>query len=189
MKKLTPRTLLAVAAALLMAGGAQAQKLTPGLWENTMVLKAGNAETNAGMAKLQAQLAQMPADKRKMMEEMMAQRGISMGAANGSTVGGVSVRACISTAQAERGEPPEAETRQCKRESFSRSGSTIKFKVSCSNPPSTGEGEFTMSSDKAYSGKMTMSAQVNGQPASTEIQQTGKWLSADCGDLKPAGNP
>jgi hypothetical protein len=95
----------------------------------------------------------------------------------------------MSKEQAERGEPPEDDKRQCKRESFSRSGSTIKFKVVCSNPPSTGEGEFTMNGDKSYSGKMTMSSQVNGKPTAMEMQQSGKWLSADCGELKPIGKP
>ncbi len=167
----------------------QAQKLSPGLWENTMVMKAQNAELDGQMAKMQSQLANMSPEKRQMMESMMAQRGVSMGAVGGSGSPGLSVRTCLSKEQAERGEPPEDDKRQCKRESLTRSGATIKFKVSCSNPPSTGEGEFTMTSDKAYSGKMTMNSQVSGKPTTMEMQQTGKWVSADCGNLKPLGKP
>jgi hypothetical protein len=185
----TSQSLPLLLALLGAASLAQAQKLSPGLWENTMLLKSQNAEMDSQMAKMQAEMAKMPADKRQMMESMMAQRGISMGAPGGSGSPGISVRTCMSKEQAERGEPPEDDKRQCKRESFSRSGSTIKFKVVCSNPPSTGEGEFTMNGDKSYSGKMTMSSQVNGKPTAMEMQQSGKWLSADCGELKPIGKP
>lgn len=168
---------------------AQAQKLSPGLWENTMQMKSQNGEMDSQMAKMQAEMAKMPPDKRQMMESMMAQRGISMGAPGGTGSPGMSVRTCMSKEQAERGEPPDDDKRQCKRESLSRSGSSIKFKVVCSNPPSTGEGEFTLTSDKSYSGKMTMTAQVKGKPTTMEMQHSGKWLSADCGDIKPIGKP
>jgi hypothetical protein len=187
MKKL--HTLPLCLALLGTASLAQAQKLTPGLWENTMLMKAVNSEMAAQMAMMQAELAKMPPEKRQMMESMMAQRGVSMGPAGGSGTPGISVRTCLSKEQAERGEPPEDDKQQCKRETFTRTGSTIKFKVVCSNPPSTGEGEFTMTSDKAYSGKITMSSQVNGNPTSMEMQQTGKWLGSDCGKLKPVGKP
>jgi hypothetical protein len=189
MKKPYKMTLLI--ALLGVAGWAQAQKLSPGLWENTILMKSQNAEMDASMAKMQAELAKMPADQRKMMEEMMSKRGVSMAPAGGGagSGSGIAVRSCISKEQAERGEPPEDEKRQCKRESMSRSGSTLKFKVVCSNPPSTGEGEFTMTSDKAYSGKMTMTSQVNGKQTSMDMQQSGKWLGADCGTLKPVGKP
>jgi hypothetical protein len=152
-------------------------------------LKGQNAEIDAQMAKMQAELAKMPADKRQMMESMMAQRGISVGGAGPAGSPGMTLRTCMTKEQAERGEPPEDDKRQCKRESLSRSGSTIKFKVVCSNPPSTGEGEFTMTSEKAYSGKMTMTAQVNGKPTAMEMQQSGKWVAAECGDVKPMGKP
>ena len=174
-----------LALALLSAAPAvHAQKLSPGLWENTLVVQ--NPELEGQMAKMQAELAKMPPDKRQMMESMMAQRGMSLAPAGGGS--GISVRSCLSKEQAERGEPPEDEKRNCKRDSLSRSGSTLKFKVSCSNPPSTGEGEFTLTSDKAYTGKMTMSSTC-APGGGMAVQQTGKWLSADCGSLKPVGKP
>ena len=170
-------------ALMAAAPGVHAQKLSPGLWENTVQVQ--NPEMDAQMAKMQAELAKMPPEKRQMMEAMMAQRGMAMAPAGAG--GGMSVRSCLSKEQAERGEPPEDDKRQCKRDSLTRSGSTLKFKVTCSNPPSTGEGEFTMTSDKAYAGKMTMCMQ--GSPGGgMAMQLTGKWLSADCGNLKPMGS-
>jgi hypothetical protein len=183
----TLHKLTVVVALLGVAGWAQAQKLSPGLWENTMSMKSQNAEMDASMAKMQAELAKMPADQRKMMEEMMSKRGVAIAPAGAGS--GMAVRTCISKEQAERGEPPEDDKRQCKRESLTRSGSTMKFKFICSNPPSTGEGEYTFASDKAYTGKMTMTSQVKGKPSTMEMQQSGKWLGADCGTLKPVGKP
>jgi hypothetical protein len=188
MKKLHKLSLLI--ALLGLAGWAQAQKLTPGLWENTISMKSQNAEMDAAMSKMQAELAKMPADQRKMMEEMMSKRGVAMAPAAGGAPGTtMAVRSCISKEQAERGEPPEDDKRQCKRESLTRSGSSLKFKVVCSSPPSTGEGEFTFVSDKAYSGKMTMTSQVSGKSTTMDMQQSGKWLGSDCGTLKPVGKP
>ena len=174
-----PVALLALSALSLTA---QAQKLSPGLWEMSMEMKAQGGQMDAAMASMQAELAKMPPEQRKQMEAMMAQRGIGM-AAGGK---GMSVQTCISKERAERGELPEPDDqRNCKRDSMTRSGSTMKFKMSCTNPPSSGEGEFTFSSDKAFTGKMLMDTQVKGKPERIEMQQTGKWLSADCGTLKP----
>ena len=161
---------------------AQAQKLSPGLWEMSMDMKSQGGQMDAAMAQMQAELAKMPPEQRKQMEATMAQRGVSM-APGGK---GMAVQTCISKERAERGELPEPDDkRNCKRDSMTRSGSTTKFKMSCTNPPSSGEGEFTLTSDKAFTGKFLMETQVKGKPERVEMQQQGKWLSADCGALKP----
>ena len=65
-------------AALLLAGSAlaQAQSIKPGLWEVKMQPQL-SPERQAAMAQAQQQLAQMPAEQRKMMEEMMAKSGVN----------------------------------------------------------------------------------------------------------------
>lgn len=172
-----------LALALCAATGlAQAQKLAPGLWETTMTMKAQGGEMEAGMAKMQAEMAKMPPEQRKMVEEMMAKRGVGMAAGKPNAV-----RTCISKERAENMDIPEQQDneRNCKRESMERSGSTMKFKYSCTNPPSTGQGEYTFNGDKSYSGKMLIDTQVKGQPQQMEMQQQGKWISADCGNILP----
>ena len=158
-----------------------AQRLSPGLWETTMAMKAQGGEMEAAGAKMQEQMAAMPPEQRKMMEEMMAKRGVAVSGGGMNT----SVRSCISKERAERGDLPEQGERErnCKRDSVERSGSTVKFKISCSNPPSTGAGEFTFSSDKAYSGKLVFDTQAHGKPQRMEMQQQAKWLGADCGSV------
>jgi hypothetical protein len=164
------------------ATAVHAQKLTPGLWENTITLKSGDGRMDAAMARMQEELAKMPPEQRKQMEAMMANRGVAMGGAGGAPN---AIRICMSKEQAERNEVPQGSDGRCKRDSLVRSGSTLKFKVTCSEPQGTGEGSFNFSSDKAYSGNMVMNVTREGRAMRMEIQQDGKWLSADCGTLKP----
>ena len=63
---------------------------------------------------------------------------------------------------------------------------SVRMKFSCQGPPLiSGEGEYTFSSDKAYSGRMTVTSSAKGQAASMDMETTGRWISADCGALKP----
>ena len=174
-----------VIAALLAApcALALAQKMAPGLWETQVEVGSGNPEMQAQMKRAQEQMAKMPPEQRKMMEEMMAKQGVQMGAGAG---GKPSFRYCVSKEQAERGDVPQDADGRCKRDSMDKSGSTVRFKFSCTNPPSTGTGEITFSGDKAYSMKMVVEgSSAKGQPGTMEMNSNSKWVSADCGTLKP----
>ena len=178
-----PVRCIATLALALAALGVQAQKVAPGLWEAQTDVKVGNAEMQAQMKRAQEQMAKMPPEQRKMMEDMMARQGVQMGSAAG---GRPSVRYCVSKEQAERGDVPQDADGRCKRDSLERSGSTIRFKFSCSNPPSTGSGEITFASDKAYAMKMVVDgSSAKGQPGTMEMTSNAKWVAADCGALKP----
>ena len=174
------KPLLVMLALMGLSACAQAQKMAPGLWEMSMNLNS-NAEQQAALAQAQAQMAKLPPEQRKMMQDMMAKQGVSIGA--GGTANGI--RYCLGKEQAERGEPPQDKDGRCKRDSLERSGATTRFKFSCSNPPSSGSGEFTLVSDKAYTMKMVVEQSGQGRPQRMEMQQQGKWLGADCGNLKP----
>ncbi len=52
-------------------------------------------------------------------------------------------------------------------------------------PASSGEGEYTLSGDKAYRGHAVVDTTVQGKPERIEMQQSGQWISADCGAVKP----
>ncbi len=181
------RTLVVVVAAGLAAlsGPALAQKLAPGLWETQGEASLpDNPELQAKMKQAQAQLANMPPEQRKMIEQMMAKQGVQLGSAGAKPT----FRYCISKEQAERNEIQADAQGRCKQESLERSGNTLRFKVSCSNPPSTGSGEVTFISDKAYTMKMTVDAAASGkgQPGGRmEMNSSAKWVAADCGSLKP----
>lgn len=169
----------------LAAFGAGAQNLKPGLWEVSHKVQ-GSGQTGQGMAQMHKQMANMPPEQRKMMEEMMARQGVQMG--KGGADGGMSVKICMTREMVEKNEIP-AQQGDCKTTQQSRSGNTMKMAFTCANPPSSGQGEMTFVSPEAYSMKMAMNATVNGKPEKMNMEGAGKWLGSDCGTIKPIAPP
>lgn len=170
----------------LIAIPAAAQTMKPGLWEITSKLGGDmGAQMAAAQAEMQQQLASMPPEQRKQMEQMLAQQGMGMGAGAGPG-GGTAVRICLTKEMAARNEPPAQQNGDCKQEYSKRSGNTTRFKFVCTKPPSRGEGEVTLHSAESYSMKMTTMSQVKGQTEQMSMDARGKWLSNNCGNIKPA---
>lgn len=173
------KTRLVLAAAVLAAAATHAQSIKPGLWEHAFTIKSASGQMEGAMAEMQKQMAALPPDQRKMMEQMMAQQGVGMGPK------GQSVKICITPEEAARQEVPAAEG-NCTQKVTQRSGNTIKVSFSCGAPhPSSGEGEISFQSPSAYTGKTTVTTTVQGKPERMDMTTTGKWLSADCGAVKP----
>ncbi len=170
-------------ATLLCAGfiamPAAAQNMKPGLWEITNKM---GGEQGAQMAEMQKQMASMPPEQRKMMQEMMAKQGVNMAPGGG----GMAVRVCITKEMAARNEAPAGQQGDCKQEQVKRSGNTTRFKFTCTNPPGSGEGEYTLHSPESYSMKMNMTGQsAKGRPGNMTMDAQGKFISSDCGNVKP----
>jgi hypothetical protein len=175
-------------AAVLVAGAsaAGAQSMKPGLWEITSKMQSGSGQMERQMAQAQERMASLPPDQRKMMEEMMARQGVKMGTAGG---GGMTMKVCMTKEMVERNEMPSQQRGDCKTTSQSRSGNTMKMAFACTNPPSSGEGQFTFNGSEGYTMKMAVNATVQGKPETMNMDATGKWLGADCGDVKPRAMP
>lgn len=174
---------LSAAALALAVLSAQAQTQAPGLWEHTISMKSQGGEMEKAMAEMNKEMAAMPPAQRKQMEQMMASRGVGIGAS------GTTVKVCITKEDAARQAEPMV-SENCTQQVAQRSGNTVKFKFECSKPqPSSGEGEMTFLSDKAYTGKSTTTSQVNGKPERMSMEMAGKWLAADCGNIKPRPKP
>jgi len=173
------RLALAAVPLLLTSLGASAQTMKPGLWEHSFTMKSESGKIEKGQEELQKQLAAMPPEKRKQMEAMMAQRGVAMGAPGQV----MAVQVCITPEQAARDEMPAREGK-CKQTRNERSGNTLRFAFTCEDGGS-GEGEYTLQSPKAHTGKMTINTVRNGKTERMEMQHSGRWLSADCGAVKP----
>ena len=175
----------AILCAGLIATPATAQTMKPGLWEITNKM-GGSGEQGAKMAaaqeQMQKEMAGMSPEQRKQMEKMMGQHGAGM--SPGAPGGGMAIRVCITKEMAARNEPP-AQQGDCKNEHMQRSGNTTKFKFTCTKPPSTGEGEVTMHSAESYTMKMKMTSQAKGKPEQMTMDAQGKFLSNDCGSVKP----
>jgi hypothetical protein len=178
------RKIVLAAAALAAAGTASAQsQMKPGLWEITHKTQSSSGQMEQQMAQMQQQMANMPPEQRKMMEEMMAQRGMKIGAG-----GGMTMKICMTKEMVERHEMP-TNRGECKSTQQAMSGNSMKVAFTCVNPPSSGEGQFTFNSSEAYNMKMVVHTTMQGKPETMNMEGSGKWLGADCGAVKPIRPP
>jgi hypothetical protein len=174
-------TLLCIGLLATTTAALAQQRLQPGLWEQSMVMQ--NDKVNQAMAQMQQQMAAMPPEKRKQMEAMMAKQGVSMGGPGQP----MTAKVCITPEQAARDEIP-ARDGKCKQTRSERNGNTFRFAFTCEDGGS-GEGEYTLQSPKAHSGKMIINSVRNGKTERMEMQHSGRWLAADCGAVKPLPQP
>ncbi len=169
--------LFTAAAVLALTLPAGAQTMKPGLWEINNKMSGG--EMDQAMADMQKQMAQMPPEQRKQMEAMMAQRGVRMTPGGN---GGMTVQMCMTKEMVERNEVPTR--RDCTSTQNKRSGNTIQVAFTCSNPPSSGEGEVSFTPE-SYTSHMVVKTTAQGKPETMTMDAAGKFLKADCGDVKP----
>jgi hypothetical protein len=175
-----------LAAMALAASGAFAQsQMKPGLWEITHKTQTASGQMEQQMAQMQQQMANMPPEQRKMVEEMMAKRGMKMGAGG---PGGMQMKICMTKEMVERREMP-TNRGECKTTRQQVSGNTMKVSFTCVNPASSGEGQFTFNSPESYNMKMVVNTTMQGKPETMNMEGSGKWLGADCGDIKPIRPP
>ena len=187
MKFLAITALGALAAcALLASSPAVAQKLAPGLWEHSMTVKSSDPRMAEGMARMQKEMANLSPQQRQQMEAMMAAQGISMGVGAGAGGPAITAKVCLTPEQAARDEMPPPADGDCKHTSMQRSGNTLRVKFACTGKrPATGDGEYTLESPKAHRGRTTVEAVEGGKTVRMDMNHTGRWLSADCGAVKP----
>lgn len=177
--------------------------MVPGLWENKVVWGAGGTEgtpaiqpdqVKFAMEEMKKQLANMSPEQRKQVEAMMAQSGMKMTddgvSFNNNQVEisptGTIAKLCVTQAQIDRGELPD-DVKGC--ESVLKQVNATQFKSThvCSGQYSgTGESEVTFQSPKHYTGAGKMNQVTNGEKRTMDFTMEGKWLSSDCGDVKPA---
>jgi hypothetical protein len=65
----------------------------------------------------------------------------------------------------------------------------MQFSVVCTEPASTAEGQVTFISPEAYTTKMTIHTARQGKPETMAMASSGKFLSTDCGTVKPLSLP
>jgi hypothetical protein len=151
----------------LVGGLASAQEMKPGLWETQTRMKGGQMEQ--AMAQMQTQMANMPPEQRKMVQEMMAKHGVAMA---GNTM---TAKVCVTQEQINKG---QMQVRgDCTTTRTPGSGSTVKWTMSC--PKMSGSGEMTMKGDSAYHMAMDVTSTEGGQPQHMQMEVDGKRVG-DC---------
>ena len=183
----TRSRLLVAGLAMFSCAAVLAQpKIRPGLWDETITIKTDNAQANAAMEQMKEKLASMPPDQRAAIEKMMASRGM------GATMGGApnAMRVCITKEQIARGFTPDRDGR-CSNVNVSTSGNVTKFDFTCASAHDnvTGHGTMTTMGDSAFA--VTSVADSTSQKTAMHIQTdiAGKFVSGDCGDVKPIEAP
>lgn len=174
--------LLAIPFLLGTALTAHAQNLKPGLWESSSKMQGGMGSQIAAM---QAEMAKMPPEQRKMMQDMMAKQGTTLGAAG---PGSISSKVCLTKEMIERNEMP-ASPGECTSTTSPRIGNTMKTSFTCAKQGARGEGQFTFVSPEAYTMKMSITTVVQGKSEKMDMDGQGRWLSTDCGTVKPIVAP
>lgn len=178
---------------LLIVGGlslatqalAEAPPIKAGLWEITTENQTVDGKTMPDMsAQMAEQLKKMPPEMRKQMEAHMKAKGVQM------TPGQTGVRLCLTREMLNRDNWQQSQAQSdCRNTEMNRSGNTMKWKFKCTQPPSEGEGETTFQGSDGYVTEMRVQSQRQGQPRLMTMKHRGRWLGADCGDVKPITPP
>ena len=175
---------LALSTAALAPASAQ-EKMRPGLWEHSVKMKTQSGQMEAAMAQAQQAMANMPPAQRKQMEQMMAAQGLNI---SSGPQGQTTVKVCITPEQAAIDHIPQQEG--CTQKVQRVDASTMKVTFSCKGgqgeDPTSGEGTVKFEGPTAYSGNFKIKTSANGKPEQIDMAQQGRWLSNDCGTIKPA---
>ncbi|MET0518294.1 MAG: DUF3617 domain-containing protein [Burkholderiaceae bacterium] len=182
-KLLTALTCTAAMGLPGLPAGAQAPMMKAGLWEMKQKPEL-DARRQAQMDQAQKQLAAMPAEQRQMMEQMMAQQGVKVDLSGGA----ITIKACISEAQARSNTPPVVDKGRCTHD-VQRSGNVIRTHFVCADPASEGDSEVTLKGSDGFTSKTRITHANNGSPETIQVNGDAHWLGSDCGALKPAGGP
>lgn len=158
---------LAATAAVPQALAQPAMK--PGLWE----VRISSPELEAARRQMQQQLAQLPPAQRARMEQAMGGNALGM-------MAGGPVRVCHTEASL-KSQGPVQQERGCTVRATLR-GATQVVDMKCEDGR-TGHGEFVHSGD-GYRG--FVEATDPRRPGRMRMEHEGRWIAADCGDVKPA---
>ena len=158
-----------------------ADSIRPGLWEfrSTRLSLAGMPDMSSQMSQLQQQLKNLPADARRMIEQQMAQRGVSLGQDG-------TVRSCITPEQARHDNIFSGKVEgNCTLSQVVKSSNTVRGRLNCTDPDASGDFHARIDSPEHFISRVDMkSARGN-----LEVETDARWVSAHCGAAKAAAGP
>jgi len=166
------------AMALLVAGiraqGSSKPPIKPGLWE----IKRSSSELDGKKTPdVGETLQSLPPQLRERVAAQMRSRGIDM-------VDSKTSKMCVS-AEILSNDTWLSGRQGCKTSFLSRTSSVWKWRSTCDKPPSTAEGETRFKGDNSYTSVIDIKMVQDNQNHNAHMEMQGKWLGADCGDLKP----
>jgi hypothetical protein len=174
---MTSRFVFAFAVAIgSFAAHAQVAPVKPGLWDVHIDRTVdGQKEPD-----LSERLKNVPPERRQQVEAMMKERGI------GNAGNGLKVCQTKEMLDAKRFVNPIPD---CKTTFGLRTNTAWKSHTSCPQMHFESDTEIKFVNAESYSVKSSSVSEAGGKSRKTETLATGKWLSADCGDIKPMAIP
>lgn len=177
------RIALVTIAVLLPVGSCLAQNIPfdakLGLWETSTKTELGGSAMAMPQIPPEA-LAKMPPEQRARLEAMMKSRG-------GGAPGITTVRSCLTRESLNRGLALGQTDRNCTRTLVSSSASKQVMRIDCNQEEMKVTGEITIERTDAehVKGNMAMKGSAGERPMDMKMSFDSKWVSADCGDVKP----
>ncbi len=165
------RLIIAIAALGFSVVATAASTLKPGLWEMTM--KSDSTR----------QMPTLTPEQIKKMREM----GVNMPETRD---GGVVHRMCMTKEMVEHDRPPMGrEGSECKLKNYNRSGGSYRAELECDGPNMKGTGiiKGRLASSESFSSTYDFQGTARGQEVKQHHESNGRWLSGDCGNVKPIG--
>jgi hypothetical protein len=148
----------------------------PGLWETSVQMQM------PGMGIPEDALAKMKPEQRAQVEAMMSSR---MGPGAKPFVS----KSCetAETLKKEQTYGADRGAQSCKTTQVSNSGSKHVIQISCDTGNGKSEGTMTIDTPdpEHFTGAMQMHVTTQGRSVDMNQKMTGKWVSSDCGDVKP----
>jgi Spy/CpxP family protein refolding chaperone len=176
--------ILASAAVLLpLAFQAAADDIKPfdaklGLWETTSTTEISGMPAMPQIP--EEQLAKMPPEQRAKIEAMIKGRG--MGGPRTTTS-----KSCVTRESLEKAMAFGQNEESCTRKVITSTSSKQEIHIECTRGKNTMTGDLNIErlDGEHAKGSMVMKSAGAERPIDMKMSFTSKWLSADCGDVKP----
>lgn len=149
------------------------EKMKPGLWE--MTVKSDMLKSIQSIPPAQL--------------EELKKRGIKMPDMQN---GAIAQKVCITKEMSEQNgkAPMQNNPGGCQQKSSKRQGNTHTMEMTCNSPNLKGTGTVKATySEKSLESTFDFNGIANRRPSVQHVETTGKWISADCGDVKPIKAP
>jgi hypothetical protein len=185
MNKRMASAILLAAAGACDALPAGAQTMKPGLWSLSNTMTSSDPQVSQAMSAVQQHMANMSPEQREQMQKMMQQHGVQLDVGAG---GALQTKLCMTREMAERKEFP-VQQGDCKQTFTQQSATRGHIAFTCTKPKVSGEGDLVADNDTSYRARMKIRSEEQGRNQTVDMDVTGKWLSADCGTVRPIPIP
>jgi hypothetical protein len=156
------------------APAAQEMRLRPGLWE---------VSTTSPLLQL---VPKISPDQMAQLKQLASQYGVGMPEISGGAATG---KVCVSPAMARQDILPGLDQSRsgCRSHDARRTGTHYQVEVSCSSQDINGNGsaQGDVTTPESFTGNSQFQGTVKGIVVDEHAQTSGRWVSADCGSVRP----